>query len=96
MTTEQLSNWRGSATTYELVKSQIIARWGQEAGAAYDPRTNCLTYKQWQSLGYQVKAGEKSIRSFIMIEKKDEEGNVVERRPKRINLFYSCQVEQAK
>lgn len=45
-------------------------------------------------MGYQVKKGEKALKSFIIIEKKDKDGTVVRKYPKRVNLFYIKQVEQ--
>jgi len=88
------SRWTGSEITSELVRKQIFDRWGTEEANNYDPQSNCLTFKQWLQNGYRVKKGEKAIKSFIVIEKKDKSGNVVSRYPKRINLFYIRQVER--
>jgi len=55
-----------------------------------------MTIKQWNENGYRVKKGEKALKSFIVVERKDKKGEVVKRYPKRINLFYSKQVEEAK
>jgi len=84
-----ISTWTGSATTAELVKDQIVDRWGQDEANNYDPKSNCLTFSRWLENGYQVKKGEKAIKSFIVIEQKDEKGNVVRKYPKTINLFTS-------
>ena len=92
---KKLSNWTGSAVTAELVKDQILDRWGREEADNYDPKSNCLTFSRWLENGYQVKKGEKAIKSFIVIELKNEKGVVIRKYPKTINLFYVRQVEKA-
>ena len=88
------SNWTGSATTADLVKKQIVARWGESEANNYDPKSNCLTFKSWLKAGYKVIKGEKAIKSFIVVEQKDENDKVICRYPKQINLFYIRQVEK--
>lgn len=93
MTNQVVSNWTGSEKTSALVRAQIAKRWGAEEAKRYNPRENCLTFKAWLAKGYVVRKGEQAIRSFIIVEKKDEKtGEVVERRPKTISLFYEKQV----
>lgn len=90
-----MSNWTGSEKTSDLVRGQIAERWGAEEAKRYNPRTNCLTFKVWCDSGYIVRKGEKAIKSFIIVEKKDEKtGEVVEKRLKQISLFYEKQVEK--
>ena len=90
-----ISNWTGSEKTSDLVRNQIAERWGAEEAKRYDPRENCLTFKAWLENGYSVRKGEKAIRSFIVVEKKDEKtGEVVEKRLKNISLFYEKQVDK--
>lgn len=89
-----VSNWTGSAKTAELVRKQIFDRFGQDEANNYDPKSNCLTFNQWLKIGYQVKKGEKAIKSFVVIEQKDKKGAVVRKYPKTVNLFYVCQVEK--
>jgi len=94
MTITVKSNWTGSESTLNLVKKQIAERWGEYEADRYNPKENCLTFKGWQRNGYIVKKGEKALKSFVIVEKKDKEtGKVIERTPKRINLFYELQVE---
>jgi len=88
------SNWTGSETTESLVRKQISNRWGSEEAERYDPKANCLTIRQWNKNGYRVRKGETALKSYIVIEKKDDKGTVIETYPKRINLFYQKQVEQ--
>jgi len=90
-----ISNWTGSETTESLVRRQISARWGEEEAGRYDPKANCLTIRQWNKNGYRVRKGETAIKSFIVIEKKNEKGEVVKKYPKQINLFCLRQVEQS-
>ena len=89
-----VSSWRGSATTAEQVREQILERWGQEEANNYDPRSNCLTFSQWRENGYKVKYGEKAIKSFTIIEQRDKTGDVVRKYAKTISLFYIRQVEK--
>lgn len=94
MTTKVQSDWTGSENTFNLVQKQIAARWGEEEAGRYNPKENCLTFKKWLANGYVVRKGEKAIKSFVMVEKKDKEtGEIIERRAKTINLFYEKQVE---
>ena len=89
------SNWTGSETTESLVRKQIFARWGEEDAKEYNPKSNCFTIRQWNNGGFRVKKGEKALKSYVVIEKKGKDGQVIETYPKRINLFYQKQVEQA-
>ena len=94
MENKLVSTWKGSEVTSDLIRKQIFDRFGEEVANNYDPKSNCLTYNQWLEHGYQVKKGEKALKSFIIIEKKDKDGDVIKKYPKRINLFYIKQVEQ--
>ena len=94
MTVEIKSNWTGSESTFNLVKKQIAQRWGDDEANRYNPKENCLTFNQWLKNGYLVRKGEKALKSFVIVEKKDKEtGKVIEKTPKSINLFYELQVE---
>ena len=93
--------WRGSEKTASDVKKEIAKRWGEEEAETYDPRKNCFTYRTWQALGYQVKKGEKAIRSRTLVEvtdpdAKDAKKAVIAKYPKTVFLFYYKQVEQRK
>ncbi len=89
-----VSSWKGSENTAESVRKQILSRWGEEEAGKYDPKCNCLTFKQWHAHGYLVKKGEKALKSITIIEKRNEKGEVVEKYPKTVNLFYVRQVEE--
>ena len=90
-----ISNWTGSEITESLVRKQVSTRWGTEEAERYNPKVNCLTIKKWNEGGYRVKKGEKALKSYIVIEKKDKKGEVVSKYPKQINLFYQKQVKLA-
>ena len=88
------STWKGSAITSDFVRKQIFARWGEAEALKYDPKSNCLTFRNWLKNGFRVKSGEKAIKSFIVVEVKDNAGAVVRKYPKSISLFYVLQVEE--
>ena len=89
------SNWSGSEVTETLVRNQIAKRWGADEAERYNPKVNCMTIGLWNKNGYRVKSGEKAIKSFIVVEKKDKKGDVVKKYPKTINLFYDTQAVPA-
>ena len=88
-----VSPWKGSNATYLDVKAQIRARWGDAVAEVYSPITDVAPYLFWASAGFQVKRGEKSLKSITLIDAKDEKGE-----PKKIrrvvNLFHKRQVEK--
>ena len=89
-----MSQWKGSIATMSMVANQILERFGQEAVEKYDPQKNCFTYRAWQERGYQVKKGEKSLKSITFIEEKDSVGNVIRKHPRNVNLFFESQVDK--
>ena len=91
---EVLSNYSGSQKTYENVANQIRERWGEKEVENYDPYTNCLTFRQWSSLGYKVKKGEVSIKSITLTEEKNAAGEVIKKHPRTVHLFYRKQVSK--
>lgn len=97
MKTEQLppTNW-SSPKTYESVKNQILERFGPKLAESYDPTSNCRTFNDWSSAGYTVNSGAKSLKSVIIIEKKDKSGKVVSKHAKTVNLFLENQVHKLK
>ena len=88
------SNWTGSEKTFDIVRRQILDRWGEDEAGNYDPQSNCLTFKQWLDHGFKVKRGEKALKSFIVVEQKNDKGQIICQYPKQINLFYIRQVEK--
>jgi len=89
-----ISNWTGSKETYNKILLQIIDRWGKTEARRYDPKFNCLTFKEWLKRGYQVRKGQKALKSYIFVELKDKDGEVIKKVVKPINLFYVRQVQK--
>ena len=91
-------DWKGSTLTMAMVANQIAERWGDKAVEDYDPEENCFTYNKWKRLGYQVKKGEKGLRSitYIKLMKVDKKTKKEEEvlRPRTVVLFYKLQVEK--
>ena len=87
------SIWQGSVMTLSHVAEQIKDRWGIDAVKIYDPTVNCFTYNRWLSEGYQVKKGEKALKSITWIKKVDEKTGQASKFPKTVNLFFITQVE---
>ena len=92
------SVYKGSPYTLNLVYQEIKNRWGEKEAEDYDPRKNCFTYRAWKEMGYQVKKGEKAIKSitFVPIDFKDKKTGKVETKsvPRNVNLFYQTQVDK--
>lgn len=87
------SGYRGSEKTAEMVRGQIEERFGSDAALEYDPALNARTFQGWLKVGYRVKQGEKALTSITLVEKKDPQGNVIKKYPKRVCLFFHTQVE---
>lgn len=94
------SVWKGSSYTAGTTAKEIEKRWGIEESKKYQPAQNCFTYKGWRERGYQVKKGEKGIKSITFIKgtKKDKKTGKIEDAsyPKNVTLFYYLQVEKIK
>lgn len=86
--------YSGSTNTFNMVADQIERRFGSKARKEYDARTNCRTFASWLQLGYRVKAKEKALQSITYVEKKDEAGNVTEKYPRKVSLFFISQVQK--
>ncbi len=95
---KQLSTWKHSENTAEMVRDQIIKRWGNKEGDKYDPAINCMTYKQWNAVGMQVKEGETGLESRIYIRfqkpiKDKKTGKEIAGFFKKVFVFYVKQVK---
>lgn len=86
------TNYRGSLNTATHVGDQIEKRFGPKARKQYDARTNCRTFASWLQLGFRVKAKEKALQSITYVEKKDADGKIIEKYPRKISLFFVSQV----
>lgn len=88
------SSYKGSATTFTLVKDQIAKRFGNVAADSYNPTVNCLTLKDWNARGYRIKKGEKALKSFTLVEEKDKDKKEIKKWRKTVCLFFHTQVEK--
>jgi len=93
-TIKKPNTWKGSISTYNMVKQQILKRFGEKEAENYEPLKNCFTYNDWLRKGFHVKKGEKALRSVTFIEYKDKDTEELKKRPKNVNLFYQSQVEK--
>lgn len=89
---EIVSPYRGSEATYEMVKEQIAAKWGEECAEEFDPYTDAMPLVSWTAYGYRVKKGEKALKSVTYVEQKNEKGEVVRKIRRVVNLFHHRQV----
>lgn len=88
------SPYRGSEKTYEMVKEQIEARWGEECAEEFDPHTDAMPYSSWVAHGFVVKKGQRALKSITFIEVKDENDKIVRKVKRTVNLFHKRQVEK--
>lgn len=91
---ELVSPYRGSEKTYEMVKSQIQERWGEACAEEFDPHVDAMPYASWVAYGYQVRKGQKSLKSVTYVEIKNEKGEIVQKVRRSVNLFHKRQVEK--
>ncbi len=89
----KVSNYQNSEKTREMVASQIKKIWGEGELKNYDPNKSALTFASWVHLGYRPKKGSRALKSIVIIDKKDSDGNIIGSYPKTINLFYYKSVE---
>ena len=87
---------QGRLEHIEAIAEEIEKRWGKAARKKYDPKINCRSFVGWLNIGYRPKKGEKPIQSVTFVEKKDNSGNVIQKYPRAVFLFYYYQVEPVK
>ena len=87
------TGWKGSALTYKMVYDQILIRYGETMARKLDPARNCRTYRDWLYYGFQVRQGEKALKSvvYIPIEK---DGVITDVLRRQVSLFYFNQLER--
>ena len=91
-----VSTYKGSTKTKEMVEEQIPKLYGDSEVKNYNPYKNALTFASWLHLGYRPKKGSKALKSITYVEKKDDKGNIINKYPRKINLFYYRSVEPIK
>jgi len=87
------SIYKNSQQTRSLVLKQILDKYGADEARKYEPKENCFTFNGWKERGYQIKKGEKALKSSIFIKYTDKEGKT-KAGFKTINVFYYLQVEK--
>ena len=80
--------YRGGTKSMESVRELLRSRYGDEVAESYDPETDVMTMRKLNEYNLRVKSGEKAIRIPILCEKKNKEGEVVAKFPRKINLFH--------
>lgn len=88
------NNYRGSIATYESVKKQLREKYGDKIADEYDPTQDCRTYKNWASINFRVRRGEKALKSVTFVEAKDASGKGIRKYPKTVFLFHYKQVDK--
>ena len=88
------SPYRGSESTYKMVREQIRERWGDQWADSFDPVSDAMPFRSWLAHGYRVRKGEKALRSITFVEKKDAEGNTEKKYKRTVFLFHRRQVER--
>ncbi|HEY4512897.1 MAG TPA: hypothetical protein VJH06_00055 [Candidatus Paceibacterota bacterium] len=88
--------WSGSEATYLAVKTQVEKRWGKKTANEFRASHDARTFKAWLSRNFVVNKGEAGLESFVIIDKKDKNGKVIKKIPKKIWLFHRKQVSPIK
>ena len=91
-----MSPYRGSEKTLEMVKQQVAERWGTAVANKFNPHTDAMPFASWLKYGFQVKKGEKALRSITFIESEDPATGELKSIRKTVFLFHRKQVEPAK
>ena len=91
-----LSTYTGSEATKKMVEQQLKERYNEKElkNIPLDCYRNMRTFNSWLSLGFRVKKGEKSFKSFTCVDAKDTEGRVIRRYRHPVSLFFVKQVEK--
>ncbi len=88
--------WTGSEATFLAVKNQVAQRWGKKTANEFRATHDARTYRGWLSRNLVVNKGESGLESFVIVEKKDKSGKVIEKIYKKIWLFHRKQVRPIK
>ncbi len=91
-----VSPYRGSEKTFEMVKQQVAERWGTAVAKKFNAHTDAMPFASWLKYGFQVKKGEKALRSITFIESEDPETGETKTVRKTVFLFHRKQVEPVK
>lgn len=86
------AKWTNSEKSYNLVTSQIVERWGEDALERHNPKTSCYTFSKWLKHGYTIRKGEKAIKSYSVMDICDENEKVIATISIPVNLFHRKQI----
>jgi hypothetical protein len=90
---EIISPYRGSEATYEMVREQIRARFGDECADEFDPHSDAMPLVSWAKYNFRVRKGEKAFKSVTFVEVKNDRGEVEKKIRRVVYLFHRRQVE---
>lgn len=91
------SSYKGGVQSREDVRKILRERYGEQVADNYDPETDVMTMKSINDHGLRVKSGQKAIRITCLCEKRNEDGEVIARFPRKVNLFHvGLQCEKAR
>ena len=82
------STYKGGATSREAVREELRSRYGDEVADNYDPETDVMTMKSINEYGLRVKKGERAIRISCLCVKEGEDGEIIAKFPRKVNLFH--------
>ena len=88
------SPWKGSEQTAEMVREQVLERFGPDAAEAFDPATDAMPLVSWARYGFKVKKGAKSLKSITYVIVADDEGNIEKKIRRTVHLFHKRDVEK--
>ena len=89
-----LSPWRGSEVSEEAVRTQLRERYGDECADSFRASTDAMPFLSWASYGYKVRKGEHALKTFTVVEIKNDKDEVIRKIRRNVNLFHKLQVEK--
>src|SRR3989344_8447109 len=89
-----VSPWRGSEASEEAVRMQLRAKYGDECADSFRASADAMPFLSWASYGYKVRKGEHSLKTFTVVEIKNDKDEVIRKIRRNVNLFHKLQVEK--
>ncbi len=89
-----LSNRSRRKEKLEVLKSVIEQRFGRDAAKKFCYSKQMRTMSAWIVLGYRPKLNEKPVQAIAYIDRKDSEGNTVEKYPRTVFLYHFNQLQK--
>lgn len=96
LTEDDPSPWSGSEATFLVTKNAVEERFGKKVADKFRATHDARTYRGWLARNFKVNKGESGIESYVIVEKKDKDGEVIGRIYKKIWLFHRKQVSPIK